>query len=304
MSSRTYELPNFSEASLAVAAKPSSAVEQARALATLWSLVTTLQTTLDLSALLQLIHQQVFQLVAHDGCMYRDQERSFEERTGRTRGHSCSLSLVLDGDSVGEISFFRRERFTQNELTVLEGLCSLLHFPLRNAVSFRHAQRGCRRDSLTGLGNRTALEEGLCRELELFQRTGQPFALLILDIDHFKQVNDRHGHLMGDQVLVTVANTIARNLRRSDLLYRYGGEEFVALLPGGHDFEPCHVAERVRRRVEALPASSVAEIPGVTLSSGCAVVRRGDCSESLLERADRALYKAKHAGRNRVESAA
>ncbi|MBJ7457306.1 MAG: GGDEF domain-containing protein [Thermoleophilia bacterium] len=150
-------------------------------------------------------------------------------------------------------------------------------------------------DPLTGLGNRRAFDEALEVEMARARRAGGSMGVVILDVDHFKQVNDRHGHQAGDDALVTVARVLAQEARAEDRACRIGGEEFALVLPGADDTAAAAVAERVRRAVE----DAAAEPAGVTVSLGVAA-SRGDDPRGLLESADARLYVAKEAGRNRV----
>jgi diguanylate cyclase (GGDEF)-like protein len=152
-------------------------------------------------------------------------------------------------------------------------------------------------DELTGLRNRRWLDDAFARCVTRSVRAGTPLTLLMIDIDHFKHVNDRHGHQAGDRTLRAVAQTLASALRPQDLVARYGGEEFAALLPDVPVQDAQTIAERLRSGVER--ASLRWPIP-VTVSIGAAALEPADALEQLVARADRALYRAKRAGRNRV----
>jgi diguanylate cyclase (GGDEF)-like protein len=129
----------------------------------------------------------------------------------------------------------------------------------------------------------------------------EPLAVLIIDIDHFKRVNDAHGHLVGDQVLVGVAHTLVGQLREYDVVGRFGGEEFVALLPGADTVEACRVAERLRNRIRRLTVPAEDGTATVTISVGVSLLRtHGQDLIELLAAADLALYRAKESGRDRV----
>jgi diguanylate cyclase (GGDEF)-like protein len=161
-----------------------------------------------------------------------------------------------------------------------------------------------RHDPLTGLGNRRSLEEDLAVLHARSQRYGHRFAVAMCDIDRFKAYNDTHGHQAGDQALRAVAATIARELRGGDSVYRYGGEEFLLVLPE-QTLDTARVAvERVRSAVERLAIPQPAAGPGgiLTLSAGIAAFGPGEAptAEELLQRADAALYRAKAAGRNQL----
>jgi diguanylate cyclase (GGDEF)-like protein len=162
-----------------------------------------------------------------------------------------------------------------------------------------------RLDGLTGLLNRRALEQEFVREAERSDRSEEPLSLLLLDLDHFKFVNDLYGHHAGDLMLCEVARIMQQTLRRVDLLARIGGEEFVALLPQTGKLEVERIAERLRHEIQVSQVDFGRSQLSVTASIGVAS-RQGnqDGWESLLQRADAAMYRAKNAGRNRVESVA
>jgi diguanylate cyclase (GGDEF)-like protein len=149
-----------------------------------------------------------------------------------------------------------------------------------------------RTDPLTRVSNRRCLDETLDSMFALMERYDEPFSLAIFDIDHFKQVNDKRGHLFGDRTLQAVARILDETVRDTDIVARYGGEEFVVVMPHTTLDNSGHFAERVRNLVE----TSL----GLTISGGLAMALDGDNAQSLLSRADAALYSAKAAGRNRI----
>ena len=149
-----------------------------------------------------------------------------------------------------------------------------------------------RTDPLTRVGNRRGLDDTLDSMFALMQRYQVPFALAIFDIDHFKQVNDKKGHLHGDRTLQAVARILDEAVRDTDIVARYGGEEFVVVMPHTTIENACAFAQRVRVTVEASL--------GLTISGGVAMALDGDDAQSLLSRADAALYSGKAAGRNRI----
>ena len=155
-------------------------------------------------------------------------------------------------------------------------------------------------DSLTGAMSRHFLLEGGERALSQAKRYRHPLAVILIDLDHFKRINDRYGHAVGDEVLRTVAERIKRLIRTSDLFGRLGGEEFALVLPETDATGALVLAERVRRALSDDPAmTSYGALP-LTATSGVATLRDADDLPALLERADRALYKGKAAGRDRV----
>ena len=155
-------------------------------------------------------------------------------------------------------------------------------------------------DGLTGIYNRQKFEADLKRELELYRRHGRPLTIIMFDVDNFKAINDRHGHLAGDRVLCEVAELVSSSLRAVDLFARWGGEEFGILLPETDQRGGCQLAEKLRRLFECYPFSIGQQ---VTASFGVAQALPDDDEATLTDRADRAMLKAKELGRNRVELA-
>ncbi len=160
-------------------------------------------------------------------------------------------------------------------------------------------------DVLTGLNNRRAILHRLDEEIKRATRYREELGLLMLDIDHFKKVNDQYGHLTGDDVLEKVATLVRQNIRGSDTAGRYGGEEFVIILPKTDLSPALVVAERIRKTIEmAEMKDSEGNVFGITVSLGLSLYRPDEDEYSFISRVDNALYKAKENGRNRVETAA
>jgi len=187
-----------------------------------------------------------------------------------------------------------RELSAELELKVQERTLEL-----RNANGELH--RLATTDSLTGVWNRRYLEQAVAGEMARAQRYGEPLALVMFDIDHFKAINDRHGHLVGDHVLIEMAQRIRGHLRASDLLARWGGEEFVILLPHSTAPAAARLAEKLRLATMMQPFPTAGTI---TTSFGVAEYQPDDTLDGWFTRADNALYAAKEAGRNRVVIAA
>lgn len=153
-----------------------------------------------------------------------------------------------------------------------------------------------RHDPLTGAANRRSMEEELLLAVEMSRRERRPCGLAILDLDHFKRVNDRHGHAAGDQVLIDFVDLVRTGTRKGDRLFRYGGEEFVLLLPGADSPALRTILDNLRSRI-GQSLTSHGEV--ITVSIGAATLQADEHWESWLSRADAALYQAKHDGRNR-----
>lgn len=158
-------------------------------------------------------------------------------------------------------------------------------------------------DALTGLNNRRWLLETLPRIINREQGDGRPVSVVMLDVDHFKKFNDTYGHSAGDHVLASVAHVILTRLRPLDIGVRYGGEEFVIVLPDTNVSGACVAAERLRMMIEqlSLVMPDGIRLPRVTISLGVAEVEMKQDAETVLDRADAAMYRAKNHGRNRVE---
>ncbi|MDB5864372.1 MAG: response regulator receiver modulated diguanylate cyclase [Betaproteobacteria bacterium] len=158
-------------------------------------------------------------------------------------------------------------------------------------------------DQLTGLFNRATILERLQREIEHSMRKGDPASIILIDLDNFKYINDTHGHPVGDEVLRQASKTLTACVRTYDEVGRYGGEEFLAVLPGCDASSALHVAERMRESLSTLPSSTCAGLIHVSASFGVATMDGSHCvgTDVLVAEADAALYRAKRAGRNRVE---
>lgn len=159
-------------------------------------------------------------------------------------------------------------------------------------------------DSLTGIANRRAFLELATHELERFRRYHHPLSLILFDLDHFKQINDQHGHAAGDEALRAVAKMVMQQKRTSDVFGRLGGEEFGLLLPEVAQADALMVGQRLLAQCNTFAFSSEAGPYHVTFSGGVAQAASTDQTvDHILQRADRALYRAKHTGRNRLELA-
>lgn len=156
------------------------------------------------------------------------------------------------------------------------------------------------RDPLTGAGNRRAFEIKLSEVIGAFERNGLPTSLIVLDLDHFKNVNDIHGHAVGDQILCEVVSIVNLRTRLNDSLFRIGGEEFVIVADGQSLDDACHLAEQLRTLVEV---NELVPNSAVTISLGVAEFKGGESAKNWLSRADEALYRAKRDGRNIMRQA-
>jgi diguanylate cyclase (GGDEF)-like protein len=163
-------------------------------------------------------------------------------------------------------------------------------------------RRSLRFDTVTRVHSRDYVVRALAEKMNIAQAGGEPLSVVMADLDHFKEINDTHGHIVGDQVLHDVATRMVSAARSTDIVGRYGGEEFLIIFEGAARDVARDLAERIRIRVLADPFNENSEQLFLTVSLGVAEARPGEGVESLIERADRALYEAKAAGRNRVRT--
>lgn len=270
------------------------------ALARALEITSRLQTSLDPERLIEIFAEEIRATIPLDGLRYHHVHRNLVLQVDRLSTNSCSYKLTIENEYLGEITFSRRRRFSEQELPALEHLlCSLL-YPLRNALKFQDMVQCARLDPLTGVLNRTSLTSELGRNIKLARRHQAPFSMLVMDLDHFKQINDTLGHAFGDKVLRAFTDRAKSCMRDSDQFFRYGGEEFVALLPNTDQEGALHLAERVRAAVANDPVTYGEQSAAVTLSIGVASLEDAESPEAIFERADHALYQAKNEGRNRT----
>ena len=201
----------------------------------------------------------------------------------------------------------QREAREQEIAARLQGLGERVTSMEREALDYRDKLEQQRHkallDPLTGLPNRAAWNERLALEHGRLQQTGTGLLLAILDLDHFKSINDTYGHQAGDKVLKIIANVLRKGLRGDDFIARFGGEEFALLMPGSDLSGGSRLLERLRAAVEQCPFHFKGERVTVTMSAGVAVFKSGENASQVLKRADQALYRAKEAGRNQIEQA-
>ena len=239
---------------------------------------------------------------------------------------SPPVSFLNTGDYVGEVSFIDHQppsayvvaseastvlRLHRDDLPQIYDITPVIHHNLLTILcrrirsgnkSLLHSEQNAHIDSLTGIPNRRWLEYAFQRERQNCLEKNQPLSMIMLDVDHFKIYNDTHGHLAGDLVLQFAALLLREQLRPHDSMARFGGEEFVILLPDIALTEATQVAERLRYCLASLKhlPDTQPELPCVTISLGIAQFAENDLLSCMLKKADLALYQAKQQGRNRV----
>ncbi|HFE37769.1 MAG TPA: GGDEF domain-containing protein [Gammaproteobacteria bacterium] len=259
-----------------------------------------LQSTLDIETLVKLFSQQIKPAIPHDGFTYHNDPLGLAQHFGRKCKNQCQYRLLVNGEPLGELNLHRRWDFSAEEKKVFEyTLCGLV-YPLRNAISYQQALLAAHKDPLTGVYNRATLEESLNREVKLAQRYVRNLSMIILDIDNFKQFNDNYGHDVGDEVIKTTVERTVACMRSTDVIFRYGGEEFVILLSNTDIEGAAFLAERIRESVEETSIHHESGAIGITISLGAAELKPNEMNANFFSRADKALYRAKGLGKNQV----
>ncbi|MFQ5994874.1 MAG: GGDEF domain-containing protein [Acidiferrobacterales bacterium] len=265
--------------------------------------VAVLQTTLELEQLARLFSREVSATVSHSSVHYRNEEDDINLTVGRSAKHARTFRLIVEKQELGQLTFTRGKPFTQKETALLEFLLCSLAYPLRNALRYKNAFQASLTDPLTGVYNRTVMEAALPRETSLARRHKTSLSLVLLDIDDLKAVNDQYGHKIGDHLIRTVAESVAKSLRRSDIFARFGGDEFAMLLSNTGRRGATVLAENIRRQIEGAVCAVNGNRIRSTVSMGIAALTARDNDKTLFARADEALYQAKRAGRNCVKAA-
>lgn len=242
-------------------------------------------------------------VVAHQRPAYTNHPGSdprFVTRPGQvwTPGAVMAVPLLGGSDCIGVLSVSRRQRRSYGPLDL--NLLKLVGQLSEPQLEIARLKRLGESDPLTLLHNRRHLDQRLPLEIQRARRRRKPLALAMLDIDHFKRVNDNHGHDVGDEVLCEFADRLRRCSRAGDVLVRWGGEEFVAVFLDSDLEQARQIAGRILAAVGQVPFASSAGMLSLTTSAGLAELSNGDDAARLLHRADQALYRAKNRGRNRV----
>ena len=266
-------------------------------------LIQALQMSLEPNDVLAIFFKHLQTIIPMGGIQFRFANNKDITKLGRDALHHCDYRLTTDEGYLGEIIFNRSKRFIESELTTLEILLGALVYPLRNALRYQSAMQLALLDPLTRLGNRAALDNALRRELQLAERHHYELSVLMIDVDHFKKINDQYGHAAGDLVLQEIASTIENVCRETDISFRYGGDEFVVLLRKTSEMGARIIGERLRREINLLEVEKGSHKiqPSVSIGIGTRASGQKEHINDLFERADKALYLAKQSGRNCVK---
>ncbi len=263
-------------------------------------LVEQLQTSLELPQQLQIFSMAAGKILPLSSIEIHTAVGSFLAPGSYSSAHEYRSMLVLQEQCLAELVYQSDTPVSPIQQRRLAELETQWLFPLRNGLIVTRLQQLALKDTLTGLGNRRFFDDAFAKAVLLSTRKQLPCALILLDLDNFKPVNDQHGHHAGDEVLLSVADAMRQTLRLSDNIFRFGGDEFAVLLTAEDALSAELVAHRL---VKAISQHHTCEKYGVSASAGLAQLQYQEQGLALFQRADDALYQAKQAGKNAVKVA-
>lgn len=255
---------------------------------------------LSLQDIIAVFSKELKPLIAHNSYRYVSKELNEAVRKGDIDRFSLHYHLTIEKMDLGEFTVYRNEPFSSNEVCQFEDLLCSLVYPLRNALMYHTAVASAYKDPLTGINNRAAMDKLLPREVKLAKRHDQRLAMMIMDLDGFKKINDTCGHDVGDRFLKSVAGIVHSSLRDTDMLFRYGGDEFVAALPQTDIQGAIDVADRILHGIKNHDVKECADLDSAGMSIGVSMLHAGDDFNRFFKRVDQAMYKAKASGKHRV----
>ena len=220
------------------------------------------------------------------------------------KGYFVSIPLMIEQEIVGvlNINDVDQDPFNVNDLEFILNLSEFIAMSISNAVLYEQTRKLAVTDGLTGISNRENMEKSLLSEFDRSTRYNSPLAVIFLDVDNFKEVNDAHGHQKGDEVLIAVGTLLKKMCRSNDIAARYGGEEFLMVLPQSNAQGAFKIAERLRE--EVMKMGFTANESNFTVTASCGVAELNTDSmeniDQLIALADQALYEAKNSGRNKT----
>ncbi len=213
------------------------------------------------------------------------------------------LPIVMFSKTAGVLKVYASSEgyFTKDDFITLEIISTTASSTLENLSLYRNLDNLARRDALSGVFTRRIFDEKIDEEILVSARTRKPFCLLIVDIDHFKKINDTYGHQVGDEVIKRLASTLLLSVREFDFVARYGGEEFAVIMPSTQKVEAVNIAGRIVENVKRLSFSAGAKSFGITISGGVGEFpSEGQSKTQIIRVCDERLYAAKRAGRDRI----
>lgn len=264
------------------------------------SLVEQLQTTLDVEQILGIFLRAIASHYKINTVELDTFHGKFEATNSQKSKQSITLPIRINDRLMGRITYFSDRPITDVLMSSLTSYQKKLVYPLRNALAFWQLHQMALKDPLTGIGNRAMYDDTIDRQIQHAARFEESFVLMLLDLDNFKQVNDNHGHLVGDDILTRFVSITLDCLRGTDQMFRFGGDEFAIIL----EKENLETARMVAARINhAVCNDEMLSKFGVSTSIGCAASNKSDAPTDLFARADKALYAAKDAGKNCMKTA-
>lgn len=258
-------------------------------------LVVKLQKTLNLAKLVNIFAAEASKLISINGLQFHGNCDVVEICGSVNNTKPSSFELEVEGERLGQLIYFTDDTINGLLKEKLQRLHSVLVYPLRNALMFHRVKKLATKDPLTSLSNRTHFNEYLTQKLERCRRHHRSFGLMLLDLDNFKQVNDCHGHYIGDQVLREFAKVLTESTRVMDTVFRFGGDEFAILVDDNQENVCSIIAQRIQDNIRQ---NIILNQHQITCSIGFSLAKANDSQKSIFERADSALYRAKNAGRD------
>jgi diguanylate cyclase (GGDEF)-like protein len=266
----------------------------------LTDIVNLLHSTLEFSEILNNFASYLHQSFDFSGLSFEHKSIKNTLLVGNEASQQFIVNLSNDKLPLGKITFYRDKAFTRENISYLEEKICFLIQPLKNSLCHYQVLQASLKDPLTNLLNRSSLDSTLQREMKLAQRHSTQLAVMILDIDNFKMINDMYGHLAGDAILIRVAKLILETIRETDIAFRIGGEEFLVSISGSDAAGIERLAERLRKKVEATTVYFEGKQMQFTISLGVSYFGLNDTQNELISRADKAMYTAKNSGKNQV----
>lgn len=249
-----------------------------------------LQGKLDLGLLFEIFTREIEKQIDISRLIWELDSTSTLIRRGKSTEYKQSFILRFGENELGKLQYSTPYPLDKDEINLLHTYHRLFAGPLMNAIEYRRVKNMALRDYLTGLGNRSSFEQDIQQAIAMSERRNVGLVLLMFDLDNFKQVNDRFGHLDGDKVIRRFSAILKQAVRGSDRCYRIGGDEFAALLQPATDESAQHVAKRVRTLMDQDQTLRTLKIGS---SCGFAMYQKGDTPVAMVDRADRRLYQHK-----------
>ena len=259
-----------------------------------------LQSTLDINILIELFDNELKKMVSHDYLNYKNSIENININLGEIIKEKLIFNLKINNNSLGKFVIARNTKFNKWEINEIKNLMSVLVQPINNALHYKQAITNASIDPVTKLNNRTLFNKIINQEIDFAQRYEQKLLLMMLDLDNFKKINDNFGHNIGDVLLNLLGQELTKFMRRSDLVFRYGGDEFCIILRNSILDGAKKLANRVRNNIDENEFNCNDVKIKISVSIGLAKLHDDDDSITFIERADKLLYKAKNAGRNNV----